>query len=118
MGAEACRPRRKLLARRDVRPSNCAGIQAHRAVPMIQAVILAGGLGTRMLPYTETVPKPMLPVRGRPFIEHQLQLLRSAGVRRFLLLIGYLGEQIECFAGNGERYGVEIEYSHEASPLG
>lgn len=85
---------------------------------MIQAVILAGGLGTRMRPHTETVPKPMLPVRGRPFIEHQIELLRGAGFRRFLLLVGWLGEQIEAHLGDGSRLGVEIRYSYESTPLG
>jgi NDP-sugar pyrophosphorylase family protein len=85
---------------------------------MIQAVILAGGLGTRMRPYTETVPKPMLPVNGRPFIELQIELLREAGFRRFLLLVGWLREQIENYLGDGSRLGVQIQYSYEPSPLG
>jgi NDP-sugar pyrophosphorylase family protein len=85
---------------------------------MIQAVILAGGLGTRMRPHTETIPKPMLLVRGRPFIEHQIELLSAAGFRRFLLLVGWLGEQIEEHLGDGARFGVEIRYSYEPTPLG
>jgi len=85
---------------------------------MIQTVILAGGLGTRMRPHTERVPKPMLPVLGRPFIEHQVELLRDNGMHRFLLLVGYLGEQIEAYLGDGSRYGVEIDYSYEPTPLG
>src|SRR5581483_1322783 len=72
----------------------------------------------RMRPHTERVPKPMLPVLGRPFIEHQIELLRASGVRRFLLLVGYLGEQIEAHLGDGARYGVTIEYSYEPTPLG
>src|SRR5579884_979643 len=85
---------------------------------MIQAVILAGGLGTRMRPHTETIPKAMLLVRGRPFIEHQIELLSVAGFRRFLLLVGWLGEQIEEQLGDGARFGVEIRYSYEPTPLG
>jgi mannose-1-phosphate guanylyltransferase len=85
---------------------------------MIQAVILAGGLGTRMRPHTETVPKPMLPVRGRPFIEHQIEFLRHAGFHRFLLLVGWLGEQIEQYFGDGRRLGVSMRYSYEPTPLG
>ena len=83
-----------------------------------QAVILAGGLGTRMRPMTEQVPKPMLPVNGKPFLQHQVQLLRSHGLHRFLLLVGYLGEQIEHYFGDGTAMGAHIAYSYESSPLG
>ena len=62
-----------------------------------QAVILAGGLGTRMRPVTETIPKPMILVRGKPFLEHQLELLRKNGIERALLLVSYLGEKIEQY---------------------
>lgn len=84
----------------------------------IQAVILAGGLGTRMRPLTEKIPKPMLPVRGRPFLHHQIALLKSHGIRKILLLVAHLGQEIEHFFTNGSGLGVEIEYSYEPSPLG
>jgi NDP-sugar pyrophosphorylase family protein len=83
-----------------------------------QAVILAGGLGTRMRPITETIPKPMIAVAGKPFLEWQLMLLRSGGIANTLLLVAYLGEQIEEYLGNGAKTGACLEYSYERSPLG
>ena len=84
---------------------------------MIQAVILAGGLGTRMRPRTETVPKPLLPVLGRPFLEYQIELLRSQGITRVLLLVGHLGESIQGHFGDGSTRGVQISYSFEPPGL-
>lgn len=84
----------------------------------MQAVILAGGLGTRLWPLTKTVPKPMVPVAGAPYLEHQLRLLAQQGFRDILLLTGYLGEQIEEHFGGGERMGLAIRYSREQSPVG
>ena len=84
----------------------------------MQAAILAGGLGTRLWPLTKTVPKPMVPVAGAPYLEHQLRLLERQGVRDILLLTGYLGEQIEEHFGDGARMGLRIAYSREASPVG
>ncbi len=83
-----------------------------------QAVILAGGLGTRMRPVTETIPKPMIPVCGKPFLQHQLELLQKNGIERVLLLVSYLGEQIEQYFGKGDPVKMEIGYSYESSPLG
>jgi len=83
-----------------------------------QAVILAGGLGTRMRPMTETIPKPMLLVAGKPFLEHQLNLLKDHGIRRVLLLVAYLGETIERYFGDGSRFNCRLDYSCEAAPLG
>ena len=84
-----------------------------------QAVILAGGLGTRMRPITETIPKPMITVAGKPFLQWQLELLHSGGIARALLLVAYLGEQIEQYFGDGKQVGGGfIEYSYEPSPLG
>src|SRR5262244_3757312 len=84
----------------------------------MQAVILAGGLGTRMRPITETIPKPLIAVAGKPFLQHQLELLRRNGVKRDLLLVAYLGEQIENYFGNGAAVGCAIEYSYEPALLG
>jgi NDP-sugar pyrophosphorylase family protein len=83
-----------------------------------QAVILAGGLGTRMRPLTETIPKPMLSVAGKPFLEHQLNLLKHHGVRRVLLLVAYLGETIERYFGDGSQFHCQLDYSYEPAPLG
>lgn len=85
---------------------------------MIQAAILAGGLGTRMRPFTETVPKPMLPVLGRPFLEHQIELLERSGIHNVLLLAGYLGKAIETHFGSLWRNSAHISYSYEDQPMG
>jgi histidinol-phosphate phosphatase family protein len=76
-----------------------------------QAVILAGGRGTRMRPLTDTRPKPMVELHGKPFLEHLVEMLREQGIARVLLLLGYLPEAIQDHFGDGERWGVEIEYS-------
>lgn len=81
-------------------------------------VIMAGGKGTRLRPLTENCPKPLLPVRGKPMLEHIIERARSVGFHRFTLAVHYLGEMIVDYFGNGSRWGVEIEYLHETSPLG
>ncbi len=77
-----------------------------------QAVILCGGLGTRMRPLTDTLPKPMVPVNGRPFLEYLIEQMRQQGIRRVLLLTGYRGEMIREHFRIGAACGVEIGYSH------
>jgi NDP-sugar pyrophosphorylase family protein len=84
----------------------------------MQTVILAGGLGTRLGALTRKIPKPMAPVAGMPYLEHQLRLLERQSLRDVLLLTGYLGEQIESYFGNGGRLGLRIRYSRECRPLG
>jgi NDP-sugar pyrophosphorylase family protein len=84
----------------------------------IQVVILAGGLGTRLRPLTEKIPKVLAPVLGRPFISFQLEYLREAGFRKVLLMIAYLGEQIEAYCTDGSRWGLRIDYAREPSPMG
>jgi histidinol-phosphate phosphatase family protein len=76
-----------------------------------QAVILAGGRGTRMLPLTRTRPKPMIEFHGRPFLEYVVEMLRENGFDRILLLLGYLPDVIRDHFGDGSRFGVEIGYS-------
>ena len=76
-----------------------------------QAVILAGGRGTRMLPFTESKPKAMYELAGKPFLEHILEMLRDQGVNRVLLLLGYLPEAFIEHFGDGSRLGMRIEYS-------
>lgn len=85
---------------------------------MMQAVILAGGLGTRLRPITETIPKPMVLIAGRPYLEYQIAYLRDQKMTDILLLIGYKGEHIENHFGDGESFGVRIRYSKEETPLG
>lgn len=82
-----------------------------------QIVILAGGMATRLRPLTEAVPKSMLPVNGVPFLEHQLCLLRRHGVTDIVLCIGYLGDAIKGYFGDGRRFGLQISYSEEKGRL-
>lgn len=84
----------------------------------MQAVILAGGLGTRLRPLTYEIPKPMVPINGKPYLEYQINYLKKFGITDVLILIGYLGEQIVEYFGDGSQYGVKITYSKEENPLG
>jgi len=83
----------------------------------MQAVILAGGLGKRLKPLTEGIPKVMVSVNGKPFLLHLLQLLKSQGISDIVLCIGYLSQQVRDFFGNGEILGVNIRYSEEREKL-
>jgi len=81
--------------------------------------ILAGGLGTRLGAAVADTPKPLLPVAGRPFLFHQLDLLRSFGARRVVLSIGYLGKQIEQAVGDGTAFGLDVRYCWDGPvPIG
>ncbi len=85
----------------------------------IQVVVLMGGLGSRLGERTKTVPKPMLPVSGKPFFFWQLDLMKKAGFRKFLFLIGYRAQQVESYFRDGSDFGVEIKYSRDgATQLG
>ena len=85
----------------------------------IQAVILAGGLGTRMRPHTGKVPKSLLKVGGRPFIEHQIELLKKSGILELVLCVHHRAGSIRSHCGNGGRLGIRISYSEEKErPLG
>ena len=84
---------------------------------MLPVAILAGGLATRLRPLTETVPKSMVIVGGKPFIEHQLQELARQGVKKIILCTGFLGNMIEDFVGSGSKFGMEVSYSRETNQL-
>lgn len=84
----------------------------------MKAVILAGGLGTRMGQATEKLPKPMLRLAGKTVLEHQLEALKKEGIYDFIFLIGHLGQAIEDYFGDGSRFGVRISYFREDEPLG
>jgi len=84
----------------------------------VRAVILAGGRGTRLAPYTTVLPKPLMPVGDRPILELLLARLRDAGVERATLAVGHLAPLIRAYFGDGERFGVKIDYSEEDAPLG
>ena len=78
-----------------------------------RAMVLAAGRGTRLAPLTDTVPKPMVPVAGRPFLEHVLAFLRRGGIREVVLNLHHLGEVIERHVGDGRRFGLTVRYSRE-----
>lgn len=84
----------------------------------MEALILAGGLGTRLQGVLPDRPKPMAPVAGRPFLEYLVLQLRRAGVGRVVLSTGHLGDQIAAHFGDGAALGVRIVYSHESRPAG
>ena len=83
----------------------------------MQCVILAGGLATRMRPLTEKIPKSLLPVAGRPFLDHQLEWLAGHGVSDVVLCVGYRADAIRAHAGDGARYGLRIRYVDEGDRL-
>lgn len=75
-----------------------------------RAVLLAAGRGRRLAPFTDAVPKPMLRLAGRPLLEHILRQLRACGIRRVLLVIGYLGHEIRAYFGDGRTEGLQLSY--------
>ena len=83
----------------------------------LPVAILAGGLATRLRPITEKIPKSLVPVAGRPFLAHQLEMLHARGIRRAVLCIGYLGEMIERDFGDGRDFGIHLEYSFDGPKL-
>ena len=87
------------------------------SVPInIPVAILAGGLATRLRPITEKIPKSLVPVAGKPFLTHQLELLRSRGIRHAVLCVGYLGEMIQRDYGH-EAFGIKLDYAFDGPKL-
>ncbi|MBV9501628.1 MAG: nucleotidyltransferase family protein [Acidobacteriaceae bacterium] len=84
----------------------------------VTGVIMAGGYGKRLLPLTESVPKPMLPVNGRPLLEHTLSQLRQSGIRSVNVATHHLSESIMEHFKDGSEFGVQLQYFHETEPLG
>ena len=82
------------------------------------AMILAGGKGERLRPLTDNLPKPMVPLGGKPILEHQIEWLKAGGVSDVVFLAGYLWESIRDYFGDGDGFGVSAHYSVEDSPLG
>ena len=83
----------------------------------LPVAILAGGLATRLRPLTEKVPKVLLPVAGKPFLAHQLELLRSQGIRKVVLCVGFLGELVQKEFGDGRAFELKLEYSFDGPVL-
>jgi len=80
-------------------------------------VLLAGGKATRLRPVTETIPKSLLEVAGKPFIEHQLELIKRNNITQVVICVSYLGGQVREFVGDGSRYGLKIDYSFDGDTL-
>lgn len=84
----------------------------------MRAIILAGGKGTRLAPLTEVIPKPLVPIGGKPILEIVIRQLAHYGFRRITLAVGYMSELIKAYFQDGAKWGVSIDYSCEPSPLG
>lgn len=84
----------------------------------MRAVILCGGKGTRLRPYTTVLPKPLMPIGDMPILEVVMRQLKSAGISRITMAVGYLAELLQAFFADGRRIGVPIDYSFEDEPLG
>lgn len=84
----------------------------------MKAVILAGGLGSRLRPFTEVIPKPLLPVGESSVLEIQILSLARHGVREIFIATNYMADYVEAFLGDGRKYGVRLAFSRESQPLG
>jgi len=84
----------------------------------MDAIILAGGKGSRLWPLTKQLPKCLLPIEGKPIICHQIELLKQYGLNNITISIGYLSEQISDYLKDGKDFGVKITYARELGPLG
>jgi mannose-1-phosphate guanylyltransferase len=85
---------------------------------MTTAILLVGGFGTRLMPLTKNTPKPMLTVAGIPVTEHQLKMAKAAGITRIVLATSYLAELFTPYFGDGSKWGMQIQYAVEKTPLG
>lgn len=84
----------------------------------MKAVILAGGLGTRLKPFTDVIPKPLLPLGDKTLLEIQIEHLKKSGFDEIFLAVNYKANYIQSYLGDGSRYGIKINYSVEEKPLG
>jgi NDP-sugar pyrophosphorylase family protein len=87
------------------------------SIAEIPVALLAGGIATRLRPVTQSIPKCLVPVAGRPFIDHQLDLLKRAGIRRIVLCLGHLGQSVQAHVGDGIRLGMDVRYSFDGEKL-
>jgi NDP-sugar pyrophosphorylase family protein len=83
----------------------------------MQVAILAGGLATRLGPLTKETPKSLISIRGKPFLQYQLEFLKKGGISVVILCIGHLGERIEQYFGDGKEFGINIKYSYDGDKL-
>ena len=84
----------------------------------MKAVVLAGGRGTRLAPYTSILPKPLMPIGDMPILEVMLRQMKKAGVNEVILTVGHLASLLRAYFGYGEQWGMKINYSYEQEPLG
>lgn len=110
MVRDVARPRARRFATLELRPARVPGI--------VDALILAGGKGSRLYPITDYVPKPLIPLRGVPIIEWQIRYLVHHGIRRIIVCAGYRADQLEDFVAARGRLGATVRFSIESSPLG
>jgi NDP-sugar pyrophosphorylase family protein len=89
----------------------------HLDIATVPVALLAGGLATRLRPITEKIPKALVDIDGRPFIDHQLALLHRNGIRRVVMCLGYRGEMVQDHCGDGARYDMELKYSFDGEKL-
>lgn len=86
--------------------------------PVERAVILGGGKGVRLRPFTYELPKPLIPIKGKPLMQHIVEFLRYFEIRDITIAIGYLGSKVKEYFGDGSKFGVRISYVEEEQPLG
>jgi NDP-sugar pyrophosphorylase family protein len=84
---------------------------------LFPVIVIAGGIATRLRPVTETIPKAMVPIHDEPFVAHQLRLLKKRGIDTVVMSLGYLGEQIVEYVGDGSRYGLNVQYVFDGPKL-
>jgi NDP-sugar pyrophosphorylase family protein len=84
----------------------------------MKALILIGGLGTRLRPLTCSIPKPLLPIVNRPFLEYQFDLIKRHGIKEVVLCVAYMSAEFKRYFGNGSKFGLKIDYVYEKEPLG
>src|SRR5687768_10321797 len=84
----------------------------------MKAVVLAGGKGTRLAPYTQILPKPLMPIGDMPILEVLLRQMKRAGIEDVVLTVGHLANLLRTFFMDGQELGIHISYSHEKEPLG
>jgi len=88
-----------------------------RDIAEVPVALLAGGLATRLRPVTEKIPKALVELAGKPFIDHQLDLLHRNGIRKIVFCLGYLGEMVEHHLGDGSRFGMQLQYAYDGEKL-
>ena len=84
----------------------------------MKAIILAGGIGERLRPLTLETPKPLLPIQRKPIVQRCIENLKNHNINEIILSIGYMGDKIKNYFGNGEKLSVNIQYNNEEIPLG